>query len=77
MPNIVNIAIHPRDYITGMLHELPFRNYVCFDDDVLIPLNDCVVKDGKYYIRTCNPMEYVYNISNLPITFINGVKTVH
>ena len=76
LPNIINLAVHPRVYCDGMLPDLRFRNYVCFDDDVLIPMNDCVVIDGKYYMRSCNPMDYVYNISHLPSTFFHGVKSL-
>ena len=76
LPNIINLAVHPRVYSDGMIPDLRFKNYVCFDDDVLIPLNDCVVIDGKYYMRSCNPMDYVYNIGNLPSTFFHGVKSL-
>ena len=76
IPNIINIATHPRDYTPGMLSDPRFRNYVCFENDVLIPLKDCVVIEGRYYMRSCNPMDYVYDISNLPGRFFYGLKSV-
>ena len=73
VPDIENLAIHPREHIQGMVPDNRFQNYVRFEDNALFPIGDCILIGGRYYLRRCSPMKYMLDVSELSESTILNV----
>ena len=71
VPEIENFAIHSRNYIVGMEPDNRFQNYVRFEDNAMFPIEDCILIDDRYYLRKCNPMKYMFDVSKLPESYFS------